>query len=65
MPQRMCCFRYPAVPDTQGGGASSCPCPAEWEIWPSTAVYEFVDACTAHVGALLDDAPETRVMPIK
>lgn len=50
-PRRECCF-------------IGCAATAEWELWPSTAVYESTDACTAHVGNLLDDAPETRVIPI-
>lgn len=48
---RKCCF-------------VGCDAPAEFELWPSNAVYEFVDSCETHVGALIDDAPETRVMPL-
>lgn len=58
MTKRTCCFIEPA-------GGPKCAKPAEWEIWPSTAVYEFTDGCTDHVGHLLDDAPETRVIPLK
>lgn len=57
MTQRTCLL---ILPD-----GKACDLPAEWELLPSTAVYEHVDACTAHVGELLDDAPETRVTPIK
>lgn len=35
---------------------------AEWELQPSNVVYEFVQSCTKHVGYLLDDAPETRII---
>ena len=62
---RSCCFIYPHPTDTRFGAGMACPLPAEWELWPSTAVYEFVDACTDHVGELLDDSPETRIVPIK
>lgn len=58
MADRMCCFVEP-------GTGASCALAAEWELWPSTVVYEFVDSCTAHIGALLDDAPYTRIYPIK
>lgn len=57
MTKRICCFIDPAT-DTPCGAE------AEWCLLGSNAVYEFVDSCTAHVGALLDDAPETRVTPI-
>ena len=46
-------------------GKPKCRNAAEFELWPSNVVYEFVDACTAHVGELIDDAPETRVVPLR
>lgn len=48
MTTRTCCF-------------IGCGKPAEWELLGSNAAYESVDSCTAHVGELLDDSPETRV----
>ena len=63
MTERTCCF----IPEVVPGGPAvrdRCPKPAEWELWPHGAVYEHVDACSDHVGHLLDDSPETRVRPL-
>lgn len=54
MPDRKCCHLENNV--------TPCGEDAEWEMRPSNVVYEFVDSCTKHVGYLLDDAPETRII---
>lgn len=61
MAERTCNFIHTEL-DKEG---KACGQPAEWELWPSTARYEFVDSCTDHVGHLLDDAPETVVRPVR
>ena len=59
MSERKCCY-------LQDGKADGAPCnaDAEWELFGSKEPCEPVDGCTAHVGALLDNSPETRVFPI-
>lgn len=59
MDQRKCCY-------LEGGTSDGKPCgaPAEWELYGSNHPIEHTDACTAHVGALLDDSPVTNVYPI-
>lgn len=59
MVERKCCY----LKDGKSDGAP-CTADAEWEIHGSNTPREPVEACTAHVGALLDDSPETRVFPI-
>jgi hypothetical protein len=58
--KRKCCY-------LQDGKAEGTPCDAdaEWELFGSSQPWESIDACTVHIGALLDDSPETRVFPIK
>lgn len=63
MTERTCGYIGP----NEGGKPSTrppCGKPAEWELWAQGAVYEHVDSCTAHVGDLLDDSPETVIRPI-
>lgn len=59
MSERKCCY-------LQDGKADGAPCgkDAEWELFGSNEPREPLDACTDHVGALLDDSSETRVIPI-
>lgn len=58
-----CCFIHPQ-PQGYIGGGIQCTHDAEWEMKASNAVHETVQACTDHVGALLDDAPTTTVWAI-
>lgn len=60
MSDRKCCY----LENGRADGAS-CSADAEWELCGSNTPREPVDACTKHVGELLDDSPETRVFPIK
>lgn len=59
MADRKCCY-------LEGGKADGAPCQAaaEWELYGSNEPREPTDACTKHVGEVLDDSPETRVFPI-
>ncbi len=59
MTERKCCY-------IEGGKADgvSCQAKAEWELFGSNEPREPVDACTNHVGHLLDDSAETRVVQI-
>jgi hypothetical protein len=41
-----------------------CDQPAAWELTDGPAPDEYTQACTAHVGALLTDAPTTVVSPL-
>ena len=56
---RYCCY-------LKNGKADGEPCraPAEWELYGSKNPNEPIDACTDHVGALLDDSATTSVFPI-
>ena len=60
MDRRNCCY-------LQDGKAEGSPCGelAEWELFGSNEPREPIDACTKHVGDLIDDSLETRVYPIK
>lgn len=60
MTNRKCCF----LQSNPGDTLTPCSADAEWELHGSNTPREPVDACTAHVGALLDDSPETRVYPV-
>lgn len=60
MSERKCCF----LQERSSDPLTPCGAPAEWELYGSNEPREPVDACTVHVGALLDDSPETRVYPI-
>lgn len=59
MPKRKCCY-------LNGGKADGEPCrkAAEWMLVGKGGL-EFVEACTAHVGELLDDSPVTHIYPIE
>ena len=59
MTKRHCCY-------IEGGveGGNRCEAAAEWEVYGSAHPMKPTDSCTAHVGALLDDSPEHRVLPI-
>lgn len=59
MMKRECCY-------LEGGKADGKPCgkDAEWELYGSNTPMAPTEACTEHVGRLLDDSPETRVIPI-
>lgn len=69
MTERTCSYVVPATQDeVSGAKIASHPCgkPAKWEMWGSmSGPYTFVDACTDHVGHLLDDSPATTVNPIR
>lgn len=41
-----------------------CGADAEWELFGSNEPREPLDACTKHVGELLDDSKETHVYPL-
>lgn len=58
MSERKCCY-------LDGGKTDGTPCSAdaEWVIYSYNAPREPIDACTKHVGYLLDDSPETLVLP--
>lgn len=58
MTERKCCY-------LEGGKANglSCQLPAEWEIYSENNL-ESIEACTLHVGELLDDSPHIHVYPI-
>lgn len=58
-PRTCCC-----IPD-QTKLDQVCPKPAEWQIWSGTGPDDYTEACSAHVGLLLSDAPEHRILPIK
>lgn len=60
MSERKCCYLQSQASDP----ITPCGKDAEWELHGSSSPNEPVDACTAHVGDLLDDSPETRVYPI-
>lgn len=59
MAKRKCCY-------LEGGKADGAPCgaDAEWELYGSNEPREPVDACTKHVGELLDDSPSINVVPL-
>ena len=59
MVNRKCCY-------LEGGKADGAPCgaDAEWELYGSNEPRELIDACTKHVGELLDDSLETRILPL-
>ena len=61
MSERKCCFLQAQPSDP----LTPCDADAEWELFGSTEPREPIDACTKHVGDLLDDSLETRVYPIK
>jgi hypothetical protein len=56
LPAPKCCY---IAPD-----GASCGAPAEWLISSSPFPDQMTEACSAHVGELLDDAPEHRVWPL-
>lgn len=57
-PEAHCCF---IDPETQ----RPCECLAEWLIYDGPRHDDYTHACTAHVGALLTDADEHRVYPMR
>ncbi len=63
-----CCYieQGKAILLSDGWSIEDVPCvsPAEWEIVHGPTVDDYTHACTAHVGALLTDAPEHRIYPI-
>lgn len=59
MTDRKCCYLEDGKPD-----GAPCQAPAEWEIFSDKLPLASVDACTKHVGALLDDSQESRVYPV-
>ncbi|HUU93205.1 MAG TPA: hypothetical protein VM238_18580 [Phycisphaerae bacterium] len=60
--KRLCCF----IPDEEQGkpNPAGCQNEAKWEIWGDPGRGEYTEACTDHVGALLDDSKEHRLFPI-
>ncbi len=67
--ERYCCYidnDAPVLnPDKWSLGKEPCQNPAEWIIIvPGSAPDDYTEACTAHVGMLLTNAPEHRVFPI-
>ena len=61
MSKRLCCF----MPD-QSDLKSRCERTAEWEVIASNMPLEIsTDACTEHLGALLDDSEKHEVYPLK
>ena len=66
------CQSFISVPkpeDLKKEGRFCChiPCdqPAEWQIWYGDGPDDFTESCTEHIPALLTDAPEHRIYPIK
>jgi hypothetical protein len=41
-----------------------CEASAQWRIYDGEKPDDYTEACTAHVGDLLSDAPEHRIYPI-
>lgn len=60
MSERKCCY----LQNGEAGGAA-CTADAEWELYGSNEPREPTDACTAHVGVMLDSSAETRVFPVR
>lgn len=38
---------------------------SEWVIYDGDGIEDYTEACTAHVGDMLSDAPEHRVYPLQ
>jgi hypothetical protein len=56
MKSAFCCFINEMNQD-------SCLAEAKWEIWTGSGPDDFTHSCTAHVGHMLTDAPEHRIIP--
>lgn len=56
-PGSLCCYINPET--------GACPKRAEWIIYDGPRSDDYTEACTEHVGALLSDADEFRVYPLR
>ena len=69
VPGALCCFieQDKATLLSDGWAIEDVPCGrvAEWIIYDGPRPDDYTEACTEHVGALLSDANEFRVYPLR